>query len=642
MKKLLIGVVVVAVIAVGLFFGLKTVTAPKAVVMADILPQDVAFYYSIQNIETIWKNIKSSNFWKQFSDLKLWQDMQVTAGIQDIKTQFKDNIGVDLTEENFLKLAGKELVIAIIPGADQNTPPKILLLSQGKSKQALLDIVNPITEKVKKSDPSKVEDVKHNGKSITHIKGASLDQPDIYLSTLDSVLVVGIGDTLDSVQKTIDVSTGKSKDALSASENYKKIKAMVGNQKDLAGVFYMDFAKMKKYLQGLTVPGAEGASAQVNTGMDTINFIGGWTEIKEGLITKLYIYPNSEALSPEMKKMWQVQPQAPSTLKFVPEKVLLYIVSNAIDLKAIWNLWQTNLKAQAPEQVQPIFDGIANFEKDWNISLEKDVFPLIGNEIAFVFSDINTEGLIPLPKLGLALKVNDKAKTDKLIADLIAKNNQQAQVEAAKMEKLSETAAKETPTTETGIAEEAGTETEAEAGLRFQINLTEENYEGQPIKTLQLPLVGAGIAPGYTYIDDFLVLGITTKTIQEMLDVKKGKINSLTQDPMYQKLSAILPKENNQASFINMERLMDIAVGISTWIANFQQLSIPQGPAPEDPKELEQYNQQKAAAESTVATINGSVIPLLKILRAVKLVATASVNKPDHIEQVLVLRVEDI
>lgn len=642
MKKWLVGIIAVVVIAAAVFFGLKIVTEPKAVAIAEILPQDVSFYYSIQNLETIWKNVKSSNFWKEFSNLRLWQDIQITSGIEDLKSQFKENVGVEMTEDNFLKLAGQQLVIAVIPGADQNTPPKILIISQAKNREALADITKPIIEKVKKGDPAKIEELNHKGKAITHVKPATEDQPNIYIAILDSILVVGIGDTLPNIQQTIDISSGSSKESLASSENYKKIMGQIADKKTLAGVFYMDFAKMKDYFKNLTIPGTEGTPQQAATGMDTINLISGWTEIKEGLITKLYIYPNTQALTPEMKKMWEEKPEVPATLKFIPEKVLLYIVSNSLNLQAVWNMWTSNLKAQAPEQTQPILDGIASFEKDWNISINNDILPLIGNEVAFVFTDINTEGFVPLPKIGLALKVNDKAKTDALIANLISKNNEQAAAEAAKLEKLSESAAKETPTAETTSEEATSTETDLQQSISFQINLADETYEGQTIKTLQLPLGGVGIAPGYTYIDNFLAIGLTTKTLQEMIDVKNGKLKPLTEDPMYQKLSAILPKENNQASYINTERLMDIGVGVCNWIISFQQLAIPQGPAPEDPKLLEQFNQQKANAEATIATINNNIIPLLKTLKAIRLIASASINKPDHIEQTLILRVEDI
>lgn len=644
MKKWLIGIIAVVVIAVIAVFGAKILFAPKAVVLAEILPQDVAFYYSVQNLETIWKDVKTSNFWRDFSGLKLWEDIQVAGGIEDIKTQFKENVGVELTEDNFLKLAGQQLAVAVIPGAEQAAPPKILILSQAKTKQALLDITNPIIDKVKKSDPAKVEDIQHKGKTIIHIKAASGDQPDIYIAILDNILATGIGDTISPIQKIIDLSAGNDKDSLSTSESYKKIISLIGSKKTLAGLFYMDFTKMKKYLQALSLPGQEGAPAPAAAGMDTINFIGGWTEIKEGLITKLYIYPNTEALSPDMQKMWQEKPQVPQTLKFTPEKVILYIASNSLNLQAIWNMWMSNLKAQAqaPEQAQPILDNISSFEKDWGLSITNDILPLAGNEVAFVFSDINTEGIIPLPRLGLALKVTDKTKTDQLIADLIRKNNEKAAEEEAKLEQMTESAAKETAAAETASQESTSTESPLQTAIRFKLNLTDESYEEHPMKTLQLPLVGAGVAPGYTYIDNFLVIGLTTKTLQEMLDVKNGKLKPLTQDPTYEKISATLPKENNQCSFINMERLIDIAVGVCNWLVTFQQLSIPQGPAPEDPKELELFNQQKAAAESTIATINNSVVPLLKTLKAIKFIATASVNKQNYIEQTLVLRVEDI
>lgn len=643
MKKLLIVIIVVGVIAAAAFYGLKTVTPTQEVDMAEILPNNVAFYYSIQNLDTIWDNVKDSSFWKEFSGLDLWENLQVSSGIEDLKTQFKDNIGIELSEDNFLKLAGRELAIAIIPAADANAAPKILVLFRGKNKKALDSIVGPIADNVKKADPGKIVTNQYSGKTISQIKSDSPDQPEIYFTVLDNVLALGIGDTLTAIQKTIDISSGKAADSLAKTSKYKNVQALIGQNKKLAAIFYMDFSTMKDFLQGLSLPGPTGSQTQLTPGMDTLDYIGGWTEISDGLITKLYIYPNKEGLTPEMKKMWEAKPAVPGTLKLVPENVLLYLVSNTIDVSSMWNLWQENLKEQAPDQTQPVLDGISDFEEEWNISIENDVLPLIGNEIAFIFSDISTQGFIPIPKLGLALKVKDKKKMDKIIEDLIATNNEKAAAAAAELEEATLTEAEATET-ETGIEVDAVTIEEDIAGpsLRFQLSLTDETYEGQPIKTLQLPLVGTGLAPGYTYIDDYLIIGATTKTLQEIIDVKDKKINSLSKDPVYAGLSDLIPSANNQESYINMGRLIDIGIGICNWVVTFQQMTIPQGPAPEDPAELEAYTAQKVQAEATITTINDTVVPVLKTLRSLKLIASASVNKKDHIEQTMILKIEDI
>jgi len=637
MKKWLLAVVAVVVIAVVAVVGLKMMKAPKKAVISETLPQEVAFYYSIQNVETIWKNVKTSNFWKELTGLKLLQEAQISTGIQDLQKQFKDNIGIDLTEANFMKLAGTQLVIAVIPGKEQTAPPKILLLFEGKNRQDLQSITNPIIEKIKKDDPTKIEETDYKKEKIVHIKAASADQPEIYFFLANNILTVGVGDTLTQVQEVADLSSGQSKTSLASTENFKKLSGFVGANTNVAATFYMDFAKMKSYFSGLTIPGTEGAQAQVNSvGLDSINYIGGWTEIKDGLVTKLYIYPNTSALSPEMKKMWETKPEIAKTLSFTPEKTLLYIGATTIDLPALWNLWQTNLKTQAPDQAQTILNALLGFEKDWGVNIASDVLASLGGEVALIFSDINTEGFIPVPKLGLAVKVNNKDKIEKTITDLTKKNNDKAAAEAAKV------AEPTTKSTQEKTAEATASETETAPSLRFQINFKEEDYDGQKIKTIQLPLVGAGIAPGYTYIDDYLVIGATAKTLQEMIDIKKGKGKSILQDSTYAKLASVVPKENNQSTFINMERLMDVATGISGWIANLQQMSIPQGPAPENADDLAQYNQQKAQAEATIATINNSVIPLLNTLKSIKTIATASVNKQDHIEQTMVIRIEDI
>lgn len=637
MKKILVAVVSVVVFA-AVALGIVTLLKPKEIVLAEILPQDTAFYYSIQNTESVWKDIKSSRFWRELSELKLWQDIQIQSGLDDLKSQFKENVGVELTEENLMKLIGRELAITITPPASAGAPPRIILLCRGKTKHSLNDITNPIISRIKEKDPQRVEETQYEGNTITNIKPLSADQPQIYFLPLKNILVVGIGDTKTGIQNIADISGNKTKESLSDTDKYKRISGLIGDKKkDLAGLFYMDFIKMRKYLETLAPQGQIAGK----TGMETLDFLGGFTEIKDGLITKLYIYPNAEELSPQMKAMWETPPQESNTLKFAPEKTMLYIASSSLDLGNLWNLWLENLKKQVPEQAQPILDNIEKFKTEWNIDFEKDIFSVTGNEMAFIFSDISTEGLAPIPKLGLALKVKDKEKAEKLIADLIAKNNQKAAEEAAALEEKAKEETVPAPLKEG--EESAATETpKVKARVRFQINLVEETYDGNTIKIIQLPIVGTGLAPGYTYLDDFLLIGATTKTLHEMIDVTKGKIKPLTHNPSYQDIAGILPKKNNQGTYINMERLMEIGIGICNWIVSFQQLTMPQGEPPADPAEAAAYNEQKAQSEATITTINNNVIPLLKTLKAIKVIASTGVNKPDHVEQTIVLRVKDI
>ena len=627
MKKIISVIVVLAILAVGIFLGLKYFPAKapgKAI--ASIVPQEVAFYYSVQNLQTIWDDIKDSRFWQEFSNLSTWNNLQVASGLQDLQQQFKENIGIDLNEENLMKLAGQELVITLTPGLEAATAPQIVIYCRSDKKQSLLDIVNPIVTTIEENSADRIEKIDYEKKTITHIKAPSADQPDIYFVISGDILAIAIGDSLSNLKKSIDLITGKTKAALADRANFKQIAGDATGDKKLAGLFFIDFTELKDYFQALSLPGPEGTPTQLGAGLDTLKYIGGWSEIKDGLVTKIYIYPNVDALDPVMKKMWQTAPEAPQSLRLTPENSLLYFVSTSLDLPAMWKLWQDNLiKSGAPEQSQAVLDGINNFETEWGIDLETDIFPLI------------TEGLVPIPKLGLLLKIKDKAKTTKLIASLIEKNNTKAAAAAAAAQ-VPESTGTETPASEATTAEP-----EAPAGgLRMQINLTDETYEDTTIKAVQLPLLGTGLAPGYTYIDNFLVLGATTKTLQEVIDVSKGKVKPLNQDPLYQEMLGDLPKENNQSSYINTAKLMNIGVDICNWIISFQQLSIPQGPVPEDPDAAQEFNMRKAQTEATITTIRDNVIPLLKTLKALKGIGTTAVNKKDHVEQTMVLRVEDL
>lgn len=716
MKKALIATVALLVLVIAIVFGIKVMVFPPELVIMKILPEEVSFYYSVQDLESMWEVVKTSNFWRKFSQLKLWDDIQIQARLRDIQNHFRENAGIELTEANFLKLAGRELAIAIIAPRSLAGFPDTLLLARGKDRQDLLNIVNPAIERIKRKESILIEDIQYKGKEIIHIKPAAEEQPDTYFTLLGNVLIVGIGKTPASLKKVIDISTGEEKKSLAVSEKYQKLAPFISTRRNVASVFLLDFVEMQRYFERfLGIPGYEMSSAQPLVNAPVISCIGGWTKIKEGLVTKLYIYPQKECFTPEMKQIWEIKPKVLETLRFTPEKVLLYIAYGTLDVSNMWDVWMENLRAQAEshEKTQRILAGIENFERDWDISIINNILPLLGEEIAFVFSDISIKAFMPVPELGLVLKITDKVKMENLIKHLVKKNNEKAELEAKKRKEMMEMRntiedvgeflkgmewlmkksdempemlaivkkleAVEEMSEQMEILEKIkgwdetpekreimeklkdfiqmterikGQEEMIEKmedykyvppTFRFRkIDLTEETYEGCTIKALQIPVEGIGLVPGYTFIDNFLLIGATTETVREMIDVKKDKVKALSQDTAYRQLTDILPSKNNQMSFVNMERLADVGIKISELIVDFQRLAMPLGPPPENPVELESFNQQRMRAEATIAMIQEHVIPILRILKSIKTITTASINKRDHIEYTLILKAEDI
>ena len=101
-----------------------------------------------------------------------------------------------------------------------------------------------------------------------------------------------------------------------------------------------------------------------------------------------------------------------------------------------------------------------------------------------------------------------------------------------------------------------------------------------------------------------------------MVDTYKRDTPSIAEDEGFKSASLIIDKKTNQLVYVNVSKMMDAGIEISSWIASFQALQA-------DAVEA-QANQQ---------FIQESLIPLLKSLKAIKIIGVNILYTPDGIEQ---------
>ncbi|MDP8262256.1 MAG: DUF3352 domain-containing protein [Candidatus Ancaeobacter aquaticus] len=609
MKKIVgivIGVLVLAVVIYMIIPKGGVVVAGKG--LENYVPKEAVAFYSIKNLESSWKDIKNSDFWKQLQLIPAVQNLNAGQSINALTSALKANLGVDINEKTVMDLIGKDLAIAIVVGARNDPEPKVIVLANIGSQKTASNTVNSLISKAKSTAGTSVSNWKYSSVEFTNVKSTDPTAPELNYALINNTLVLGVGKTKSAVEKVADLVTGKSKDSIAHSKGYAIVnKLAAGAGRNIIGTFYMDFEKISQTVGKINLPIPGGAvPANLGAPLSILKNIGGVTWIDQGIKTKIIVTPNKANMDETTRTLWDVKPKKAESLAFVPEGTVLYSVSNSLDVAGMWKMWKSNIAKQAPDQSKAITDALANAEQTMGMSIENDILAWIGDEIAYTFNEVNVEGVFPIPKMSLIVKVKDEEKARTFLRKLVDLVNERALAPAA-------TAAATTAT-----------------APPFQLNLEKTSYSGVEIDSIMVPLVGKGLSPGYAVIDGFLVISTSAATLEKMIDISQKKGTSLTNDVNFKKVSSVVSGKVNQMGYINTEKIFDTAIDICNWVISFQQLNIPgTGVTPD------QIN-------ATRSMLSETVIPVLRCLKAVKVVGISTIYTEDGIEQNISTRIDDI
>ena len=146
--------------------------------------------------------------------------------------------------------------------------------------------------------------------------------------------------------------------------------------------------------------------------------------------------------------------------------------------------------------------------------------------------------------------------------------------------------------------------------------------------------MGMGLTPGFAFLGDFLVLSTSTAVLEKLVDLSQGTGNSLLKDPNYLSISSDLPEKTNQMGYVNTQRIFDVAIDICNWVISFQQLNVPPAGAP--------GSVMSAQTTATQKVLTETVIPLLKAMKAVRVIGINTTYTENGIEQIIATRVQAV
>ncbi|NOX97826.1 MAG: DUF3352 domain-containing protein [Nitrospirae bacterium] len=619
MKKVIAAVLILVVLtASGVALFLKSREGAKGA--EDFIPAEAFLYISRKGIGNDWEKFKASRFWKEVTSSEEWG--KIEPQLRELQRKLESKVGFALDGGSIRELFGKEVALALLPDERPGSIPRGLLLTRVGMKTKIQERLAKMQDRLSGEDKLSSESYKEV--EITNLKAFSSDI-ELNYAFLGDWLVVGLGKNNSALKETIDIYRRESQESLANDDNFQDVRARL--PKERAGLFYLKVKEaLALYPEGTAGGMAKGKSPlkelnrRTRASLEMFKSLGGATWFDKGLKAKFCLLLNRDKIDENLREIYSWKPRKPESLKYIPQGTIIYASNNSLDdIGAYWRYLRETLKEQNPQIAEQMSGGVERLKTEWGLSLEDDIFSWMGNEFAYAVSEVNMEGIFPLPGYFIMIKVRDEKK---------------ARESLDKVENILEK-----------ISVEKG----------FPLKFGGEEYEKEKIRALQVPF----LQPGYAFVNDFLVIGINTSTIKKVIDAEKGKEDSLLKDANFKRVKSIFREKSNSLCYLNVEKTLDTVQSLTGWVLSMQEMQLSRIKSRraalesrkfktpgEREKELKAYQMQLDKKERDVNNLRKNlkerVYPLLKILKVLKsLGVNVLTDKDGGTEQTFYLAVEE-
>ncbi|MCD6460093.1 DUF3352 domain-containing protein [bacterium] len=608
MKKVLIiiGLIVVAAaVAVGVFVMqgkklsdivqpfTKTATSAPKVTLANYVPDEAVAYLGVYGLQDTWNDFQKSNIWKKLSALPLWKDLDIKTGIATFQQEIKAQAGIEVNEKNIMELIGRQIAFAVFMNSSAQKTPSAVVLAQVGAKTRLLSAFIDLT----KQGEGPYEKIKYKGVTVYHVKATEQSPTDMSIAVVKDILVIEIGLETKNINSIIDLvmKGGRGK---SMAKNINFIQATDSKNGPYMQELFLDAKTIVADMDKIELPEAlqdETIKEGIKNTLGTINLMGGSGKFSGGLYTKLIIIPNKDPKNKELTQLWNARPQKAKSLRYVPKETLLFNSSQSLDIPKLWSVWQDSIITQNAGTANEIITAVNSLETNLNISLKDDIFPVLGDEISYILTDVDMQGFIPIPKVAVMFNVKNKDSALVMMQKIIDSINSFASA--------------------------------GEPGALPLLTLEKTDYMGVPItvsKITSFPI--PGLTPCYAVVDNELIITSNNSTLQDMIAVYQGKKDSIYKSANYAKVKKVFTDKNNQLSYIDLEKTLNKMVEVCRWLIDLQRSATQIG----------------ALTPQTVDLITNNLIPFIQSFNSLKVLAANTVYTNKGIEKVIVYKVEDL
>lgn len=509
MKKIIIFIVVLGLVAIGTSYFLKT--AHKEVKLAKLLPADTLLMIELVNLEKSIDGFKSGKLGQKLNEIDLTGVMQnLEVPIKSIEEYKKTKSAVLSTLDSMLfkELFGQETVLAILPLKIEHLTPEglkkalgsLVLISRPKSSAELVEFVNQILTK-----NLKFQTEVYAGYEI---KSFDLDYDmTVYYSLTDGLLIA----TLDrqAIITCLDLRKNQ-QPSLDQNKYYQNLRSKLASSGTKTFV-YNNTKKMYESILNISrliikeeeFYDMERSLAAFN-GLKAIGYAS-YDDGSDLLQNRTLVMIDKKGLEPVYAKVYFTEPEENKTLQMVPDNTLVYYWANNLYLKSFWDIYFENqyLNDEEKESMK------TSLEKEMGISFD-EVFQALGNQFGLILTDIDTGGPLPIPKLTFFVETANQDTVAKLIDSVTQKS-----------------------------------------GMVLQ----KEEFNNIKIRYIILPF-GNEVQPAYTFFNDFCIVSINHQLIKNIISTYKNGDN-ITTDKHFLAVNKGLTDKNNNIMFVKFDQLID-------------------------------------------------------------------------------------
>lgn len=212
----------------------------------------------------------------------------------------------------------------------------------------------------------------------------------------------------------------------------------------------------------------------------------------------------------------------PAILDYVSPSILFVNWNGCASIERMVKYQKETAPTTDPEglaQMQAVFETVS---AQLGVDLETELLPALGDQTFFAAEGFDLSGQFPLPKIVLGVEVQDRTVIDGILNEQTSK-----------------------------------------MGMAF----VEEEYEGHTIRSITLPFV-PGLQPGYAYLDNIFVLTTSKSLIEQMIDVKTGKADSLETNALFDR-TVLKVDESSSITFVRIGAAAQTYIDLYGWAENW-------------------------------------------------------------------------
>lgn len=550
MKKfLIIFLIIIGLVGVGIGLYLRQNTGLE---VADVLPDNVLLYAGVNNIDDAFKQIEASGVLEKLEKVDLAslfpQNPALKQQLDAILKQSSEKKG-----EKFLlsKIFGKEIVLAVYTrnvnlqkllnfslinasSITEELLSNVVIASRISKEMQVTDAFIKSFNSVKikyATDSFEYEKIDVNVLSLTDL-GVEL-----CFTRIKDLVVFSFG--RESARKIIDVYTKKTR-SLSLDPQFAKAKNNFVENYNLCS--YWDVEKTRRglkrvadwlwaeadkqalgnvpFLANFSKEQIAGLKIQLENIFDRMKGVKSFsssTGIKDISQVRVDLAFNKDEMTPLMSQFYSSENKENETINFIPKEALFYSWSGSLDLNLYWQ----QIKAQLEDALKiqgaggTVEGEIKGLEDKIGFKIEEDLLPAVGNEIGGYLGEIKMM-LFPIPKIVLFLKINNVEKAKGLIEKFTTNPYLSAQ---------------------------------------------NKDYSGYKITYFTLP-IGVDIQPGYSFMDNYLLIALDSKSIENSIDIKNNKQSSLLDNEQFKELNLGLTGKSQSVTFTRLSDVLSKLRGI--------------------------------------------------------------------------------